>query len=158
MPSAYFVGEVRVIWLKQDGPDRLMELLEDFKFFDPTGKEWIAPKGRKIDGASIPRILWTVAGDPFIGDYRRASVLHDVACDDKVEPHKSVHRMFYDAMICDGVDPETAAKFYTAVRLFGPKWDIETGLGLRAAGVHRVARPVPTIEQIDAALDAVLRE
>jgi len=156
MPPGYFIGEVRVLWLKQDGPDRLMELLEDFKFIDPNGKEWLAAKGRRIDGASIPRILWTVAGDPFIGDYRRASVLHDVACDDKVEPDKSVHRMFYDAMICDGVDHETAAKFYTAVRLFGPKWDIVTGPSLRPSVTTRTS--VPSIDQIEATLDAVLQE
>ena len=159
MHSAYFIGEVRVLWRKQEGPDRLMELLEDFTFVDPNAKQWVAPKGRQIDGASIPRILWTIAGDPFIGDYRRASVLHDVACVDKTEPHKSVHRMFYDAMICDGVDREAAVKFYAAVRLFGPKWSTETGSDemMYVLG-PRVAPPVPDIEQVAAALDAVLQE
>jgi hypothetical protein len=76
-----------------------MLLIEDFAFVDPHGTNWKAPAGD--DGASIPRFLWTTVGSTFTGDYRRASVLHDVECVIRKRPHKSVHRMFYDAMLCD---------------------------------------------------------
>ena len=128
MAQAYFEGDVRTLWLVEgevgdDGPDRRMQVLEDFAFVDPNGVRWLAPAGSKIDGASIPRMLWSIAGDPFIGPYRRASVLHDVACDDRTRPSKVVHRMFYDAMVADGTGEAQAVEFYTAVRLFGPHWD-----------------------------------
>lgn len=117
-----FIGEVETRWLRNGGADRDMELLSDFSFVDARGVRWDAPKGWKINGASIPPQLWSAVGSPFVGDYRRASVVHDVQCDLRERPHKEVHRMFYDAMICDGVAPFRARYMYQAVRLFGPKW------------------------------------
>jgi len=157
MPAA-FIGEVKTLWLKEEGPDRRMTLIESFAFVDPNGKRWDAPAGHVIDGASIPQFLWSLAGSPYIGDYRRASVLHDVACDAKTEPSKAVHRMFYDAMICDGVSEPQALEFYTAVRLFGPSWTMQTGGAKGIFITKATARPVRTIQQVEDALDAVLAE
>jgi hypothetical protein len=118
-----FDGDVNAIWLRHGGSDRDMQLIADFAFIDSRGVRWNAPAGRIINGANIPEILWSSAvGTPYIGDYRRASVVHDVACDDKTRPHEEVHYMFYEAMLCDGVSEEQAVLMYTAVRLFGPKW------------------------------------
>jgi len=120
-----FEHEVITIWLTQpDKPDRDMELAAGFNYLDPAGKRWEAPSGSKIDGASIPPFLWTIVGPPYVGDYRRATVLHDVGCDLRTEPHEDVHRMFYYAMRCDGVDPFQAAIMYLAVKHFGPKWEV----------------------------------
>ena len=158
MAKARFEGEVHTEWLTEDGPDRSMKLLATFAFVDPRGKRWVAPEGSIIDGASIPRILWSVAGSPYTGDYRRSSVLHDVACDERKVPSKDVHRMFYDAMVCDGVSEAQAVEFYTAVRLFGPSWSIgEAALGARRG--RKAAPPrVRSIKEVEAALDAVLGE
>ncbi len=118
-----FEGQVNATWLRHAGPDRDMRLAADFAFIDSRGVRWDAPAGRIINGASIPEVLWSsVIGTPYIGDYRRASVVHDVACNDKMRPHEEVHYMFYEAMLCDGVPEERAVLMYTAVRLFGPKW------------------------------------
>jgi hypothetical protein len=155
MIPARFEGDVRTEWLVHAGPDRRMRLLQDFAFVDPRGKRWIAPAGSVVDGASIPRMLWAVAGSPYTGDYRRASVLHDVACVVKSEPSKDVHRMFYDAMICEGVDQSQALEFYAAVRLFGPDWTMNEHFAMLAdakATSHR------SIEQVEAALDILLGE
>jgi hypothetical protein len=92
-----------------------------------------------INGASIPRLLWSIVGSPFVGDYRRASVLHDAACDQRDEPHELVHRMFYDASLDDGVAPELASVMYDAVATFGPRWD---------ARGNNIAAPVPFQMQI----------
>jgi hypothetical protein len=75
-----FIGEVVTRWLKHEGDDRLMELQKKFAFVDSHGNTWVAPKGFIFDGTTIPRALWTVFGDPFIGDYRRAAVIHDLLC------------------------------------------------------------------------------
>lgn len=72
-----FKGDVVVKWL-EDG--RTMELLQDFSFRDSKEKTWKAPASSIVDGASIPKILWSAVDSPFAGQYRRASVLHDVAC------------------------------------------------------------------------------
>jgi Protein of unknown function (DUF1353) len=118
-----FEGQVNAIWLRHAGQDRDMQLTADFAFIDSRGVRWGAPAGRIINGASIPEILWSsVIGTPYVGDFRRASVVHDVACEDKTRPYEVVHYMLYEAMRCDGVSEEQAVLMYTAVRLFGPKW------------------------------------
>jgi hypothetical protein len=96
---------------------------KEFCYVDRKGKSWYVPANNAIDGASIPKILWSAIGGPYEGDYRRASVIHDYFCVVKTEPSKLVHNMFYEAMLCDGVEPGKAAYMYTAVRLFGPRWD-----------------------------------
>ena len=48
-------------------------------------KTWTAPKGAKVDGASIPQLFWTPIGGPFEGKYRYASVIHDTECDATIE-------------------------------------------------------------------------
>ena len=78
--TSRYVGKVVTEWLRHDGADRLMELREPFTFVDSCGNTWMAPAGFIFDGTTIPRALWTVFGDPFIGDYRRAAVIHDLLC------------------------------------------------------------------------------
>ncbi len=78
-----FVGSVSAKWL-DDG--RRMELIEPFSYLAPNNVTWNAPKGSIVDGASIPQIAWSVIGGPFEGKYRPASVIHDVACDQKSRP------------------------------------------------------------------------
>ncbi|MCP3916817.1 MAG: DUF1353 domain-containing protein [bacterium] len=99
-----------------------MQLVEDFTYVQATGLRWHAPSGSIVDGASIPRLLWSWPGAPFTGKYRRASVVHDVACQTKVRPWQSVHRMFYEACRCGGVGLFKASAMYAALYCFGPKW------------------------------------
>lgn len=122
-PHGQFKGPVIVEWLQHEGPDRNVKLLKDFVYEDPTGREWIAPKDWVIDGASIPWILWNKwIGPPFVGDYRRASVVHDIACDqreDAAPSSQTVHRMFFDACLAGGVGETKARIMYWAVRNLG---------------------------------------
>jgi len=120
MSKTRFIGDVVTQWLK--GAKRLMKLQQKFIFVDENGFQWIAPQGSIIDGASIPRIAWFFIGSPFVGNYRRASVVHDVYCVTKSKPHKEVHKMFYQAMRCDGVNYFKAKAMYFAVKLGGPTW------------------------------------
>jgi Protein of unknown function (DUF1353) len=91
----YFSGPIDTRW-EADG--RTMTLLNELRYTDPKGVVWIAPAGSEVDGASIPRALWPFFGGPFEGKYRNASVLHDVAYDQKTRPWQQVDRMFYDAL------------------------------------------------------------
>ncbi|MEM6822451.1 MAG: DUF1353 domain-containing protein [Verrucomicrobiota bacterium] len=119
-----YSGKVVVEWLEESGPDRKMKLLKTISFTDATGKVWTAPKGWVVDGASIPALFWNTVGPPFVGDYRRASVVHDYYCDTKSESWKNVHRMFYDACLAAGESKTRARLMYAAVFAGGPRWEM----------------------------------
>jgi len=118
-PFGHFVGTVKTEWIE---PDRKMRLLDDFAYVDPAGVLWEAPKDSVVDGASIPQVLWSVVGSPYTGEYRNASVVHDVACEKRDKPWQDVHRMFYEACRAGGVGEQKAKLMYAAVYHFGPKW------------------------------------
>ncbi|MEP6937271.1 MAG: DUF1353 domain-containing protein [Chthoniobacterales bacterium] len=99
-----------------------MVLLSEMRYSDPKGQVWVAPAGAKVDGASIPRAFWSFMGGPFEGRYRAASVLHDVAYDDKSRPWQECDRMFYNAMRCSGVSAAEAKTMYYALYRFGRHW------------------------------------
>lgn len=160
-PNGYFEGSVIVQWMEHEGPDRNMTLMDDFSYFDPDGKEWVAPAATIIDGtltptvingASIPNILWSYIGPPFVGDYRRASVIHDYFCDIKSEPSEDVHRMFYSAAIAGGVSPTVAKLMYSAIVAAGPRWKLVSGFDGSVEPIP-VSPPIPelSIEQIEMA-------
>jgi len=152
--SGFFEGEVIAKWLKNSGKDRDMELKEEFSYTDPDNKIWIAKVGDVVNGASIPAFLWSnLLGSPFVGDYRRATVLHDVACDEQTEPSSAVHKMFYHAMLCDGVEKSKAYKMYKAVDWFGPDWGSDRGFieTKRIPSMHN-------LDQLEAAVEIALEE
>jgi hypothetical protein len=115
----YFNGEPVTKW-NRDG--RTMTLLTELRYTDPTGFVWVAPIGSVVDGASIPRYLWTTMGGPFEGKYRNASVLHDVAYGQRKRPWQDCDRMFYYAMRCSGVNAVQAKTMFYALYRFGHHW------------------------------------
>ncbi|MDQ2824363.1 MAG: DUF1353 domain-containing protein [Verrucomicrobiota bacterium] len=115
----YYSGPVDTRW-ESDG--RSMTLLNELRYTDPQGVVWSAPAGSKVDGASIPRSLWTFMGGPFEGKYRNASVLHDVAYEQHNRPWSDCDRMFYNAMRCSGVGAVEAKTMYYSLYRFGRHW------------------------------------
>lgn len=120
MGREQFDNTVKTMWV-EDSP-RDMIVLETVRFTDSAGQVWEAPQGSLVDGASIPRFFWRVIGSPFVGFYRRPSVIHDVYCVTRTRPWQDVHRMFHEAMLADGVSREKAAAMFDAVWRFGPRW------------------------------------
>jgi hypothetical protein len=114
-----FIGKVRAEW---DDDGRRMRLLERFIYQDQNGRRWVAPENSTLDGATIPRWLWALIGGPYEGQYRNASVVHDVECQTKTHRWRDVHLMFYNAMRCGGVQSLKAKIMYGAVYHFGPRW------------------------------------
>lgn len=113
-----FSGNPKTEWLVDSTePDRNMSLISDFTFTDPAGQPWRAPKGSVVNGASIPRPLWALVGSPYTDDYRRASVVHDVACNTPGVPRKEADVMFYHACRAGGCGPLQAAILYAGVRI-----------------------------------------
>lgn len=116
-----FLGNVTVQWM-DDG--RSMKLINEFGYIDPNGKRWNVPKNTVVDGASIPRLFWTIIGGPYEGLYRNASVIHDYYCVVKTESWQNVHLMFYNACITGGTKEIKAKIMYSAVYAGGPRWEI----------------------------------
>lgn len=113
-----FTGNPRAEWLiDAQGDDRDMKLLDDFAFTDPQARVWPAPKGAIINGASIPNALWALVGSPYTGDYRRASVVHDVACGTPGVSRKEADVMFYHACRAGGCGAYQARVLYAGVRI-----------------------------------------
>jgi len=146
-----FEGHVVVEWLQHDGDDRLVRLVEPFAFVDKQKKVWSVPKGAVVDGASIPRVLWTLVGPPFVGDYRYASVVHDYYCDTKSESWRATHRMFLEASLLGGVESEKAKVMYAAVYARGPRWESVTTIGLEGPETltYEVDVPIISDKQLD---------
>ncbi len=115
----YYNGEPVTKW-NPDG--RTMTLLTELRYTDPHGEVWVAPIGSVVDGASIPRYLWSIMGGPFEGKYRNASVLHDVAYGEHNRPWWDCDRMFYNAMRCSGASVGEAKTMYYALYKFGRHW------------------------------------
>ena len=114
-----FEGEVKTEWLENGSS---MRLLEDFHYIGPENDRWTAPAGDIIDGASIPRGLWTIVGAPFDGKYREASVIHDVGCVRRTRSMEDTHRAFYYACRLGGVSEAKALLMYWAVSQFAEPW------------------------------------
>ena len=99
-----------------------VRLLEDLIFIDSKGKKWTSPKGSVVDGATIPKAFQSIIGTPYGGEYVLASVIHDIAYDEKKESWQEVHRAFYDALLASGVEAKKASLMYIAVYEASSRW------------------------------------
>ena len=117
MSNGTFSGSPRTEWLSDKGDDRDMRVLEAFWYIDPAGRRWDVPPGTVINGASIPRTLWSSVGSPYPGDYRRAALVHDAAVGKEGVPRPEADTMFYFACLCGGCSVLQAKLLYAGVRL-----------------------------------------
>lgn len=178
-----FSGNPSTEWVSNSaGPDRDMTLLKDFVFTDPDGRVWPAPKGSVINGASIPRPLWSLVGSPYTDDYRRASIVHDVTCITGGVSRKDADVMFFHACRAGGCGPVQARILYAGVRigawalkslskeaispealLYRFEQDLPPEVGFMQSKLGEIAREMeglseePTIAQLDSAIKRHLR-
>jgi hypothetical protein len=153
MPSTKgsFSGNPQTEWLSETGDDRRMKLLQDFWYDDPQGRRWLAAAGSVVDGASIPAPLWSTVGSPYTGDYRRASIVHDVACNDPAVPRRDADKMFYQACQAGGCSVAQAALLYAGVRIGAwtsrvPLWSADIVRPLVAHGRTQPALPEESMQ------------
>jgi hypothetical protein len=172
-----FVGKVVVEWLDDPFVPKL-QLREDFGFEDQAGKLWLARQGQVLDGASMPPAFREMIGMPFIGDYRRASVVYDYYCHVMSEPWRDVHRMFYYASLTEGVNEVDAKVMYAALYAAGLRWEMPGSSCFRSCHAaapsltwkpqveERDVKPVlewvrqanPGLEEIDKRVDGTLKK
>lgn len=149
--GAYVGTPSQTDWL---GDGRHMRLMSPLTYVDEGGRGWPVPPETVVDGASIPRVFWSLIGGPLEDGYRDASIVHDYYCNERSRPWLLTHRMFYDAMRCGGVSVAQAKVMYYAVYRFGPRWT--NGLAAVADGFDRVRDGVDVpaaipVEPFDAA-------
>jgi hypothetical protein len=117
MSNGLFSGNPKTEWLSDKGNDRDMRVLETFWYIDPNGRRWDAPAGTVVNGASIPRTLWSSVGSPYTGDYRRAALVHDAVVGANGVLRADADTMFYFACLAGGCSLLQAKMLYAGVRL-----------------------------------------
>ncbi|MBC7686304.1 MAG: DUF1353 domain-containing protein [Bdellovibrionales bacterium] len=117
MSNGRFSGNPKTEWLSDKGDDRVMRVIAPFWYLDPDGRRWDVPAGTIINGASIPRTLWSSVGSPYTGDYRRAALVHDAAVGREGVLRQEADTMFHFACLCGGCSMLQAKLLYAGVRV-----------------------------------------
>jgi hypothetical protein len=128
-------------------------LLAPLTFTRTDCSHWPVPAEIELDGASIPKALWSLIGGPFEGRYRDASIVHDYYCAARTRGWRDTHRVFYEAMRSSGESAAKAKIMYYAVYRFGPRWD-EPRAGAAAASAAPLVAGVAASERQAASLAA----
>jgi hypothetical protein len=72
-----------------------------------------------FDGASIPRIFWTLVGSPFTGSYARAAFVHDILYLTELFDRKTCDWIFLELMQEYGCGWFKRNIIWSAVKSFG---------------------------------------
>jgi len=88
-------------------------------FYVVAGLQGMIDTGFLFDGASIPRLLWSMLTTPFNPLLLRAAAIHDHLYRTHLVTKKVADRKFRSVLREDGVDEESAMSMYTAVRWGG---------------------------------------
>lgn len=72
-----------------------------------------------FDGASIPRIFWSLIGSPMTGKYTKSGCLHDALYASKLFSREKCDSLFLEAMKSEGVGAILRYTIFRAVRIGG---------------------------------------
>ena len=95
-------------------------LLEDVTV-EVLGYRIKVKKGFDFDGASIPKALWSVYGNPLSGNFRIAALVHDVLYASQKVSKQISDKIFLDIMKQSNVGYIKRTSMYLAVKIFGGK-------------------------------------
>lgn len=82
------------------------------------GLQFTIKKGYKTDGASIPRIFWSI-GSPYAGKTLSPSIFHDMMYESELYSRTCADNNFLFLMRKNGVSWIKRVTYWSAVRLFG---------------------------------------
>ena len=94
------------------------EILEPFEYHSKKYGVTRVPAGFTSDGASFPKIVYSIMGSPWGGKYGRPSVIHDFLYFKKYN-RKKADKIFLEAMQKCGVSFWKRRIMYRMLRLFG---------------------------------------
>ena len=78
-----------------------------------------AKAGFKFDGASIPKVFWSIIGSPYTGNYQVPALIHDLLYSTEYFDRKTCDEIFLKLMEMYGVNCLKRYTMYWAVRAGG---------------------------------------
>jgi hypothetical protein len=104
----------------------VIRTVNEVRFLSARFGEVVIPAKTISDGASVPRVFWTIFS-PYDGDYFDAAVVHDAIYRNKDTPfsRKDADLIFLEAMEDLGVGWFKRRAVFRSVRLGGGKaWEV----------------------------------
>jgi hypothetical protein len=97
--------------------------LKTFTFIDPFYGTVSVPAGFIFDGASIPRVAWSILGvTPYDPKIFKAAIIHDWLYSNNVVSKKNADSIFSNVMVHQKlIKPLQVRLIHTAVKIFGGK-------------------------------------
>jgi len=143
-----FEGRVVVEWL-DDAFVPSVRTLEDYGFRQAKGKFWQVARGQVFDGRGMPPLFYDLVGQPYGGNFRKASIVYESATQRMTEKWDEAQRMFFEAAVAEGVAVPEAKVMYLLLALQGSRWEVP---GSRCFGsCHGLSRPLEWRPVIDEA-------
>ena len=99
--------------------DENLFILSKDKTVESLGYKITVKKGFDFDGASIPKALWSVYGNPLSGKFRIAALVHDALYASQKLPREVADAIFLDLMKQHEVGYMKRQTMYYAVRSAG---------------------------------------
>ena len=95
----------------------LWEVVSTYHYVLHTGEILTIRKGFRFDGASVPRLFWTLVVAPaeIIG----SALIHDACYDAEIVSRKAADQLLRETMFLEGCSDYQQIMVYWAVRLFG---------------------------------------
>ena len=95
------------------------KLIRPFEYHPDIGKKIVVPIDFVSDGASIPKLAYSIIGGPWTGRYAEAAIIHDWLYFSQTTTRKQADIIFIKAMRVLGVSWWRRIAMYRAVRTFG---------------------------------------
>jgi len=99
------------------GSAKLVRLCKDW-YLTIDGKQWWVPNGYSLDMASIPRIFWSIIGNPYTPTYWAAATGHDYFYLTHLVTRSEADEVLYQLLLKSGVSSFKAHIIWGAVRSF----------------------------------------
>lgn len=99
--------------------ERLRKLTKPFTYVSKRNKIYALPIGFVSDGASIPKLLWSVIGSPFTGKYEKPVWIHDWNYKTQKIKRNLADKIFYEGMVEERVSLWKRQTMWFGVRVGG---------------------------------------
>jgi hypothetical protein len=123
-----FVGgtfEGRVVAEWSDDPFfPTLRLKEELLFRQTGGDTWVVPAEATVDGRSMPKLFFSLIGDPWTSGFLKSAVTYDYAVKAKARRWKDAQRMFVEGAVVEGVHTIDAKAMYMLLHATGSRWAV----------------------------------
>lgn len=110
-----FVGTIMI----EPAGGKLWRTCEPLAYITDKDEKIDIPIGFEFDGASVPKIAWSIVGHPLDQDYLASACVHDYLYFAQPLSRRKADKIMLEAMKMLGVSWWRRRTAYWAVRLFG---------------------------------------